>query len=213
MARIVFAKGSKAMAHNLDDLYQRWEVRREEVARETGTDDPEIGLEMFVPDLPDELPPSEVPALRQLLIDKKVYIGQALLDLEKTKYDYGKRGFSLRRASLALASQKIQAQQSALRLIKSAKLVTGSTRVKVLKDKRDTEGLSTEEQAELAMLQFEASQHSDDAIEKHLATRTMEDAERIEKMEDLISDLRKQLVAVQNKLIEAYERVIELENE
>lgn len=214
MARIVFADGSKQMAHNLDDQYQRWMLRREEVVEP----DPEIGLEVFVPDLPENLDLVDVANLKQLLIEKKLYVQQATHELDKNRYEYGKREYKSRRAALGIAGQKIQAQQSALKL----RSVGGqqnpseyrSTRISQLKRLEQEERLSTEEQKEFAVLQFEQQEQSKQGVERKLAEAAKQglSAQQYEdRHQSFIKDLKNQLIVLQSKLLDAYERIIELE--
>lgn len=229
-ARIVFANGSKAMAHNLNDQYERWMLRRKEVEQQTGETAPEVGLEVFVPDMPDTLGLEEMEEFRQVLIQKKQYINEALHQTNVNKYDYGRRDFQLRRAALGLAGQKIQAQQSAVnfkikeRRKQDVKATAGApantslvptvnSEIAALNEKDAIEGLTTEEMLYLASLTFsrDADGNEGDLRQIRAVMKAGNALAALRKQSDHIDRLNKQLAQVQWKLIAAYERIIELQ--
>lgn len=206
-ATVVFANGSKTMAHNLDDQYQRWMLRREEAPPEKASD-PEIGIEEFVPDLPDELSSLEIIDLKQILIEKKVYLAQVARDLDANRYDYGKREYHYRRASIGIAGQKIQAQQSVLK--NYGKDFARHAVISRMKQGEEAGTLSTDELMELAVLRFEDRSASLAGVEAQV-NKTDDPDLREQKQRNYIDDLKNQIIALQGKLLEAYERIINLQ--
>lgn len=80
-ARIVFANGSKAMAHNNSDLYERWMLKREQTPESERTD--RTAVEVYLPDL--EVPEAyeDIRKLREFIIEKKMFIEARIADLAK----------------------------------------------------------------------------------------------------------------------------------
>lgn len=211
MAKVVFSNGSKAMAHNLDDLYERWMIRHSEWTS-APTYDTDDSLDIFLPPLPEITSQEQVRAIREQLQDKKAYIQHAIFSLKSIR---GLRAaeYENRRAPLSAAMQRLHQQGRALKALKQAAPTKSIVRDIAELKAREADGtITTEEQRALAENRFEMTTRSLNGVEKKAQQATDYDA-RIEAMDKLIEDQRRQLVFVQDKLIAAYERIIELEAE
>lgn len=109
-ARIVFADGSKQMAHNNDDLYQRWMMKREEVPAHSRK--PETYVEVFLPDI---VLPSTVDDARNLqhdLLQKKHVLQQNLsqLGVQNNAERWKPHVLKEKRAPAAAAMARVDAQ-------------------------------------------------------------------------------------------------------
>lgn len=80
-ARVVFANGSKAMAHNNNDLFDRWMLRREQTPKHERNDT--TAVEVYLPDV--EVPETyeDIRKLRDSIVEKKMFIEARLADLAK----------------------------------------------------------------------------------------------------------------------------------
>lgn len=112
MPRIVFSDGSKQMAHNLDDLYERWMLKRSEMPPQMAAKKPAAYMEIFLPDIPESLTTNQGSALREQLVTKQALVQQNLAQakLELTQGKYSKWEYDALRAPLALAVNRIRYQ-------------------------------------------------------------------------------------------------------
>lgn len=211
-ARVVFADGSKAMAHNLDDQYERWMLKVSEVeVVETGqiSNPLERDVEMFVPELPLLDNHEDIAVIRGTLQEKRAYLQVRLAEVhvawQAREIDF--RDFNRQRAALLLAISRTDLQ---LLQIKTASRGLSIPVLKELKRKEKAGTISTPEQIELAGHRALGDAHTHAGLQKLVAEATSPD-EREERMEVFIKDLRTSLVATQAKLIAAYERIIELQ--
>ncbi len=228
MARIVFADGSKAMAHNLDDLYERWQSRREEIQQERGADEyisPVDAIDMFVPGLPKLTDRMQADEIRQALLekinllDKKIvdirmeYVGRAVPYTEKWRVD-----------PLTFAKARLQGQIAEIKAFMKTKRSTEGgmskverfikgQQVQALKTNGILDELSTQEQAQLAVLRFELDEDSNDMYRQHIVRilKAGNALKALEQQEQYIQTLQGQRVNMQEKLVAAYERIIELQ--
>lgn len=111
-ARIVFADGSKGMAHNTNDLFERWLLRRGQLPIQQQT--PEALIEEFLPDLTEPTTQEEVKALRELLQEKRgVLIARiSALNTDRHKYKWDGTHFARLRAPIASAIGRVELQMS-----------------------------------------------------------------------------------------------------
>lgn len=94
-ARIVFANGSKQLAHNLDDQYERWQLRREEMPELDKRHDLDRYSEMMIASIdPAAMSHEECVEQKEYLHAMKTYLSQRELllrqDISGTK-DYHQR--------------------------------------------------------------------------------------------------------------------------
>lgn len=210
MAKVVFSNGSKAMAHNLDDQYQRWQMRREELTKKNPEVNPELGVEEFVPELPKINTYQEAKDYAKVLADKQVYLQheQAVLNMSYQSNELIRHEYELKRAPLSVAVYRINLQNRELKRLMQTKPQSGH-RIRELKDKRNKEGLSTYEEIELNELRFSETERSLDGAGKWVE-QAVDDGDREVRQQKFIEDIRKELIETQRKLIAAYERIIEL---
>lgn len=211
MAKVVFSNGSKAMAHNLDDLYERWMIRHSEWTS-APTYDTDDSLDIFLPPLPEITSQEQARVIREQLEEKKAYLQHAIFSLKSIR---GLRAaeYENRRAPLSAAMQRLHQQERALKATKQAAPTKTIARDIADLKAREADGtITTEEQRVLAENRFEMTMRTLGGVEKK-AQKTSDYEARIEAMEHLIENQRRQLVSIQAKLITAYERIIELEAE
>lgn len=85
MAKVVFADGSKDMAHNLDDLYERWVLRHEVEAKKhtQGRSSEERDVKIFVPPIPICASNEQASPIRKLIALKLRYLGTRLAEINQ----------------------------------------------------------------------------------------------------------------------------------
>lgn len=242
MAKVVFSDGSKAMAHNLDDQYERWMLRREELAAEEPYLNPDRDLEMFVPELPVIETGEQAEELRDMLIQKQMYVQtqQSRLNLSYKSGEIVKGQYEFQRAPLAIATSQIMAQvmtvnnfikaangakrranlqsiKPAIQLIdpNAANGAEAHATIKALRKKQKDGSISTREQIQLDEACFAVKASSLFGAARLIAKA--EENGEVDfvdaKRDRYIQDLTKELADTQRKLIKAYERIIGLESE
>lgn len=87
--RVVFSDGSKEMAHNLDDLMERWLLRRQTLPDEVRWREPETFVEDFLPELPMLETVEQARSLRVLLVEKQKIITNQLNRIKQTSFERG----------------------------------------------------------------------------------------------------------------------------
>lgn len=109
--RTIFNDGSKQLAHNLDDLYDRWMFRRSQIPEHELT--PASEVETFLPDVKEPTTTKDGEVIREILRQKKNLIDMRLMELQaksksegwtKKKYykERGPLGHAITRANLQL---------------------------------------------------------------------------------------------------------------
>lgn len=80
MAKIVFSDGSKQLAHNLDDLYERWHIRRESMSEVDQRHDVKRFEDMIIPQVDiSTLTVDECKAHVDYLLSMKVLLNEKIL--------------------------------------------------------------------------------------------------------------------------------------
>lgn len=226
-ARVVFSDGSKAMAHNLDDRYQRWMLRREEVAQEGERVRPDTAIDLFVPELPEAFVDHvEVRERLELLKQKQLFlqVRNSEINLRWQNREIVKGEYELERAPIALASTRVQAQLVTLKqILDGARRVEKRANLDALKVKaaisrteaqkvitlilpKEADGtITAEEQIALANARTVAREAMLDGMAQQATDG------RNEKTELYIEKLKGEITSLQAKLIAAYERIIELQ--
>lgn len=219
MTRIVFADGSKAMAHNLDDLYQRWILRYDDAP----TTDIEQPVELFVPALPILSNHEQIRQLEFELHEKMSFLQERLSELKSERFDLGNNQWRKLRLPILKAKAEADRQLETLRmqrklLVQNGVYETSSNmtvamglKAKQLRAKEDE--LTVEEKRYLAELTFTLDEATNEG-HKRQVLRLMKHGNALaalEAQENYIETVKNQTIKLQEKLIAAYERIIDFE--
>lgn len=231
MARIMFSGGSQQMAHNNDDLYERWILRRSEMPIREREAKPEAHIEIFVPELPESFSFDEAQQLRRDLADKKALVMSKLteLKLELTPAEYRKAKAPLSAAS-ALIDRQIGIVNQHVRDIKNTRrspivkntpsgdenLTSALTaRVNDLKQSSsdpDVDIELTQAKQELLETRRVNTEAKLAELESKLAVYDLE-SKVIERQRGYIEILKGDIQGLRTQLIRVQQRVIELQDQ
>ena len=91
MAKALVSQASRQDAHNLDDLFERWLIRREEIAQtDRNRLSPDAAIEVFLPELTlDSVHTAQ--QIRPELVGKKTYIQSEISRIKSIRLGDGQR--------------------------------------------------------------------------------------------------------------------------
>lgn len=215
-ARIVFANGSKDMAHNLDDLYERWMMRRNEALETNNVVDipDEYAMDVFIPDLPVFDSIDEVKAHQELLKQKLELLTKAGQQLEEDRAGLVRDAYTFRLKAINSAANRTRQQLASLKKSLSALRKGVDDEINDLRTKR-LEGKAKLNQLQRLVELLRQKRDDEfalrDAEIAEIEVQLTLESRAIDRQRQYIETLQKNVAELQSLLIDAYKTIIELQ--
>lgn len=237
---VVFSNGSKQMAHNNDELYERWMIRREQAAEQGDKVKAKDFIEIFIPDIEPDAPMT--PQLLESLTEKQNFLGMQRADARLSATTDRNLTTLMRRNAIEAGMKRLHYQinlvQSKVKFPESSSKVqenpelsawmrqqrdllaqevtTVNAEVQALKPFVDEDRIDSYQTMRYVLMKhrenvLQMAIRIDDLYFAVISSTNPEDA--VSKKDEHIASLHRDVMRIQKKLIEAYEKILELQEQ